>query len=128
MRLLFPVDSGSLLYYFRGHHTVTAQEIPMITHIVFFKLTDQSPDSIAAARDLLLGMDGRVPHLRHLEVGVDVIRSERSYDLALVTKFESLDDLAAYQVDPYHSGTVVPYMKSVCSAIAAVDYETAREN
>ena len=100
----------------------------MITHIVFFKLTDQSPDSIAAARDLLLGMDGKVPHLRYLEVGVDVIRSERSYDLALVTKFESLDDLAAYQVDPYHAGTVVPYMKSVCSAIAAVDYETAREN
>ena len=100
----------------------------MITHIVFFKLADPAPSALAAARDLLLGMDGRVPQLRHLEVGVDVVRSERSCDLALVTKFDSLDDLAAYQVDPYHAGTVVPYMKSVCSAIAAVDYETPGGN
>jgi len=57
-------------------------------------------------------------------VGVDLVRSERSYDLALLTKFDSLADLQAYQVDPYHAGTVVPHMKAVCTAVVAVDYES----
>ncbi len=96
----------------------------MITHIVFFKLSDPSRENIATTRDMLLSMEGKIPLLRHLEAGVDVIRSERSYDLALVTKFDSLDDLQSYQVHPYHAGTVVPHMKSVCSSIAAVDYES----
>jgi len=96
----------------------------MITHIVLFKLSDPKPDTIAATRDLLLSMDGKVPQLRQLEVGVDLIRSERSYDIALVTLFDSLDELKAYQVDPYHAGTILPHMRSVCSAIVAVDYES----
>ena len=97
----------------------------MITHIVLFKLSDPKPDTIAATRDLLLSMDGNVPQLRHLEVGVDLVRSERSYDIALVTRLDSLDELRAYQVDPYHAGTIQPHMRSVCSAIVAVDYESA---
>lgn len=96
----------------------------MITHIVFFKLADPSAAAIATTKEKLLGMEGRIPFLRHLEVGVDVIRSERSYDIALVTKFDSLDDLQAYQVHPVHAGEVVPHMKSVCSSIVAVDYES----
>ena len=95
----------------------------MVVHIVFFKLKEPAPAAIQAAREKLLGMEGRVPMLRHLEVGVDVIRSERSYDLALVTRFDSLADLQAYQVDPVHAGEIVPYMKSVCSSVVAVDYE-----
>jgi len=43
----------------------------MVTHIVLFKLSDPNPDTITATRDLLLSMDGKVPQLRHLEVGVD---------------------------------------------------------
>lgn len=96
----------------------------MITHIVFFKLADPTPENIAATRAKLLSMNGKIAELRHLEVGVDVIRSERSYDLALVTKFDSLDDLQAYQVHPYHAGDVVPHMKSVSSSVVAVDYES----
>lgn len=96
----------------------------MITHIVLFKLTDPKPDTITATRDLLFSMDGNCPQLRYLEVGVDLIRSERSYDIALFTRFDSLDELKSYQVDPYHAGTIQPHMRSVCSAIVAVDYES----
>jgi len=42
----------------------------------------------------------------------------------LVTKFDTLDDLQAYQVHPYHAGQVVPFMKATCSSIVAVDYES----
>lgn len=96
----------------------------MITHIVFFKLAEASPENLTLTRDKLLSMNGKIEQLRFLEVGVDVIRSERSYDIALTTRFDSLDDLQAYQVHPYHAGEVVPHMKSVCSAIVAVDYES----
>jgi hypothetical protein len=96
----------------------------MITHIVFFKLKDQAPENIANAKAVLLSMDGKIPLLRHLEVGADLVRSDRSYDLALVTKFESLADLQAYQVHPYHAGEVVPYVRSAAASILAVDYES----
>jgi hypothetical protein len=96
----------------------------MITHIVLFKLSDPSPANLTVTRDKLLSMKGQIGQLRHLEAGIDVIRSERSYDIALVTKFESLEDLQAYQVHPYHAGEVVPHMKQVCSSIVAVDFES----
>jgi len=94
----------------------------MITHLVFFKLADATADNLAATRAKLLGMQGEIPLLRHLEAGIDIIRSERSYDIALITKFDTLDDLQAYQVHPYHAGEVIPYMKAVCSSIVAVDF------
>jgi hypothetical protein len=95
----------------------------MIVHIVLFKLKEPTAANCSAVRDMLLSMDGKLPMLRHLEVGADVIRSERSYDVALYTKFDNLADLQTYQVHPYHADTVVPFMKANCAAIVAADYE-----
>lgn len=95
----------------------------MITHIVLFKLANPTAENIAATRNKLLGMDGKIDLLRHIEVGVDLIRSERSYDIALTTRFDSMEDLQAYQIHPYHAGEVIPHMKSVCSSTVVVDYE-----
>ncbi len=96
----------------------------MITHIVFFKLNDPTAANIAEAKEMLLGMEGNIPLLRHLAVGTDVMRSERSYDLALVTRFDSLEDLQAYPVHPFHADKVVPYVKSVSKSVVTVDYES----
>lgn len=95
----------------------------MVTHIVMFKLADPTPEILSVTRDKLLSMQGKIDQLRHLEAGIDVIRSERSYDIALVTKFDSLQELQEYQVHPYHAGEVIPHMKAVCSSIVAVDFE-----
>ncbi len=95
----------------------------MITHIVLFKLAEPTKENIEATKNKLLSMAGKIDMLRHIEVGVDLIRSERSYDIALTTRFNSLKDLQAYQVHPYHADEVVPHMKAVCSSIVAVDYE-----
>lgn len=97
----------------------------MITHIVFFKLAEPTADNIGRTRELLESMADKIPQLQHLEVGVDIIRSERSYDLALTTRFASLEDLQAYQVHPYHAGTILPHMKAVSSSVVAVDYQSA---
>jgi hypothetical protein len=96
----------------------------MITHIVFFKLSEPSSENISETVDKLLSMSGRIPEIRSIEVGKDVLRSERSYDIALTVRFDTLEHLQAYQVHPVHAGEVVPHMKSVCSSIVAVDYES----
>jgi hypothetical protein len=95
----------------------------MITHIVFFKLKDRSAENIEKTRAVLAAMEGNVPMLRHLEVGVDVLHTERSYDIALITKFDSLADLDAYQVHPYHVG-VAAYIANVRESAVAVDFES----
>lgn len=97
----------------------------MITHIVLFKLIDRSPENIRRTREALNGLWGRVPQLKRLEVGVDVVRSERSYDLALVAEFSTLSDLEAYQAHPAHV-EVLEYMKKVKDSSIAVDYESGR--
>ena len=51
-----------------------------------------------------------------------MLRTDRSYDLALVAKFDTLEDLNAYQIHPLHQ-EVVKYMMSVRESIVAVDYE-----
>jgi len=96
----------------------------MITHIVFFKLTEPSQANLSAAREILSSMQGTIPHLRQLEVGVDLVRSERSFDLALVTRFDSVEDLQSYQVHPYHAETVVPFIKQLAKSTVTVDYES----
>jgi len=96
----------------------------MITHIVLFRLHERNRENIDRAGEMLQRMTGKIPQLRHLEVGTDIVRSDRSYDLALVTKFDSLEDLQAYQVHPCHAGEVVPYVRSVSESIVTVDYET----
>ncbi len=92
----------------------------MITHIVLFKFIDRR--NAEKARDVLLGMKGRIPQLRHIEAGIDVLHSERSYDLALVTKFDSMEDLKTYQAHPVHV-EVLKYMTSVRESSVTVDYE-----
>lgn len=96
----------------------------MITHIVLFKLKDRTEEGVEKAKNLLLSMEGKVEQLRLLEVGVDKIQSERSADIALYTKFDSWEDLQAYQVHPYHANEVAAYMRSVSASVVAADYET----
>ncbi|MFE5317380.1 Dabb family protein [Paenibacillus sp. NPDC056579] len=84
----------------------------MLTHVVFFKLKDRSPESIQATVDVLENMDGKIPVLKYIEVGTDVLHSERSYDIALITKFDSLEDLSVYDNHPIHV-EVKAHMKQV---------------
>ncbi len=94
----------------------------MLTHIVLFKLKDRSPENIKKAADKLAGMEGKIPYLHHIEVGIDVLHSERSYDIALVTRFDSLEDMQSYQIHPLHK-EVSEYMTSVRESSISVDYD-----
>ena len=95
----------------------------MITHIVLFKLKDRSRKSVEKVRDILLGMEGKIPQLRHLEVGIDILHSGRSFDIALITRFDSLEEMQAYQEHPVHV-EVANYMTTARELAVTVDYES----
>ena len=94
----------------------------MIKHIVCFKLKDNSLENCEKAKEVLLSMQGNVPQLRGIEVGIDFLHSERSYDLILQVLLDDADALTAYQNDPYHCGVVKKHMHAVRSASVAIDY------
>ncbi|UQZ36037.1 stress responsive protein [Paenibacillus sp. PK3_47] len=94
----------------------------MIKHIVFFKLKDRSPDKVQETVQVLRNMEGKIPQLLSIEVGADIVHSERSFDIALVTVVASLEDLQAYQVHPAHK-EVIAHINEVKELSVAVDYE-----
>jgi hypothetical protein len=67
-------------------------------------------------------MKGKISELKEIEVGIDVLHTERSYDLSLITKFNSKEDMDAYQVHSYHVNEVLKYIKPMIKQSAAVDY------
>jgi hypothetical protein len=95
----------------------------MFTHIVFFKLADPTPVNIEKVKNLLLAMEGEIPQLKYLEVGVDVLHTGRSFDLALTTKFDCRNDMEAYAVHPFHVEQVLANLKPMLKSSAVVDYE-----
>jgi hypothetical protein len=93
----------------------------MLTHVVCFKFDATEIAEEAANR--LRSMAGKIPSLLSIEAGVDVVRSTRSYDVALVTTFNDLAGLDAYQIDPVHV-EVAAYIKTHSKASVAVDFLT----
>lgn len=94
----------------------------MLKHIVCFKLKDNSLENCEKARDVLLSMQGNVELLRDIKVGIDVLHSERSYDLILETVLDDEEALEAYQQHPYHVQVVKKHMHAVREASVAIDY------
>ncbi|WP_032122558.1 Dabb family protein [Clostridium amazonitimonense] len=94
----------------------------MFTHIVLFKLKDPTKENMERAKEILSSMDGKIPELKYLEVGVDIIRSDRSYDIALITRFDSREDMDRYQVSEYHVNHVIKNLRPMLEGSVALDY------
>lgn len=95
----------------------------MLTHVVLFKLKDATPENVERTHRVLANMEGRIPELLEIEVGTDIVRSDRSYDLALITRFQSLEHMQAYQVHPVHK-EVIEHINEVKESSIAVDFES----
>ncbi len=94
----------------------------MIIQIALLKLVYGNAETVDAARKALAGLEGKIPQVRHLEVGVNLDYSYHSYDLSLLAKFDSLEDLQAYQSHPAH--VEVKYLQGLRQSVVTVDYET----
>ena len=94
----------------------------MIKHVVFFKF---KPGIGAAEREAgiagLRGLPDKIDLIRTFEVGEDVLRLPRSWDLVLVATYDDLDALQTYATHPDHV-QVVELLKGLCDAIGSVDF------
>jgi hypothetical protein len=93
----------------------------VLTHIVFFKLRD--PADAPTLRDRILAMKGKIPELLGLEAGVDVVRSDRSYDVVLIGKYADVAAMERYQVHPEHLA-LKAYLDTVRERSVVVDFES----
>lgn len=92
----------------------------MVTHVVLFKFQDLTDAEEARVR--LLSMKGRVVGLQDIEAGVDFTRSERSHELALITRHVDRASLDAYRIDPVHL-EVAAFINARSTGAVAVDFE-----
>ncbi|MCK5236757.1 MAG: Dabb family protein [Deltaproteobacteria bacterium] len=95
----------------------------MIQHIVFFKFKDNVTEADKERLTTeLRSLKDNIALVKELTVGVDVAHQKKSYDLALNSTFETMEDLMAYAVDEYHL-EVLKLVVELCASTCKVDYE-----
>jgi hypothetical protein len=100
----------------------------MVKHVVFWKLKEelvgeQRQQVLRAIKDGFEALQGVIPGMTHIEIGVDVSRGPDSGDIVLYSEFESRAALEGYQG---HSGhlAMVPIVREWRVERRVVDYET----
>jgi hypothetical protein len=94
----------------------------MIRHIVLFKIREAHKGDLQSLVDGFYAMRGKIDGLMEIEAGADILGSERSYDLALVTTFRDRAAFDAYQTHPVHL-PVKKRMHEVRESSVACDFE-----
>src|ERR1035437_9019356 len=98
----------------------------MISHVVLFKLKDfENEDQKAVVRNkikhALESLKDKIEELKYIEVGLDHQLNSPSFEICLITHFETLKDLDAYQIHPEHI-KVTEIVKPNVSARSSVDF------
>lgn len=99
----------------------------MIRHIVMFKLKDFGSEAkkMAAAAEVKKRLDelpSAIPVIRRYEAGIDIRKLNWSYDIVLTMDFDSMADLDAYTVHPFHQ-EFITFNKDYSAAKVCIDYE-----
>lgn len=78
----------------------------MVRHIVMWRLRGDTPEekqaNIEKVRGSFEALQGRIPGLLHIEIGVDISRVDYASDVVLYSEFVSPEALAAYATHPEH--------------------------
>ena len=84
----------------------------MIVHLVMWKFKSGAP--LKEIKSRLEGMKGKIGFILDLEVGVDILRSERSWDMSLMVKFSTKKELETYGTHPASKlpGKFIPQAQS----------------
>ena len=94
----------------------------MLVHIVMFQFKEENKEvNLLHVKAMLEALPLQIESLKRMEVGIDISRSERSFDLVLTSAFEDQNGLNEYAVHPAHL-EVVSVIKEVASLSKVVDY------
>ena len=99
----------------------------MIEHVVMWKFADMAEgktreENMAIVRARLMALPAVIPEIKFMQLGRDVSRTEMSYDMMLVTRFDSLEALHTYKVHPAHV-EVASFVAKVKVARVVLDAE-----
>ena len=95
----------------------------MIKHIVMMKFNDENKnENLKKIKKELECLVDKIDSLQDMEVGLDFMQSERSFDLVLSATFLDKKGLQEYAKHPSHL-KVLEQIKKVISVSKVVDYE-----
>ena len=94
----------------------------MFTHIVLFKAKEPTKENLEFLEKTFLSMNGNIKELKELEVGVDVIRGDRSFDIGIITRFDSKEDYLSYDVNEFHVEKVKKVIKPYIECSKTLDF------
>lgn len=94
----------------------------MLVHIVMFQFKEENKEAnMIRVKEMLEALPAKIDTLKNMEVGIDVSRSERSFDMVLVSQFDDQAGLDVYVPHPAHQ-EVVSIIKEVTTLSKVVDY------
>ncbi|MDD7794739.1 Dabb family protein [Clostridium sp. 'White wine YQ'] len=93
----------------------------MIINNLLLKLKNRDEDTISRTQEVLMSMKGKIEVLLDIQAEVNIRPGQSNYDLILITKFASLEDLDAYLSHPTHL-EVAKFIESVLDTQASVCY------
>ena len=99
----------------------------MIQHVVLWKLKEEAngknkQENFELIREKLSALPALIPQIRSLTVVKNENPTDKNMDVALITSFDSLEDLNIYVTHPDHMN-VGGFIGSVVSARSAIDYQ-----
>jgi len=99
----------------------------MIKHIVVWRLKESAHENTKDKNALLIkekleALNGKIPGLIRLEVGINFSNTSESSDIVLYSEFTSKKDLENYQAHPEHKA-IMPFVAEARSERRMVDYE-----
>ena len=100
----------------------------MIKHIVLWKLKPSAEGSSQEQNAHMIktkieALKTKIPQIKHIEVGTNIIPSNAAYDVALYSEFASVQDLEIYQKHPDHVAAA-GFVKNVVTSRVVADYKT----
>jgi len=97
----------------------------MITHVVMMKFKPGvSDEQVADLEKTLDALPEQILEIQSYEFGRDIVRSDRSFDFALVSVFANLETLRQYQAHPAHR-KIIRMLGDLCVKIRAVDFQAS---
>lgn len=98
----------------------------MIKHIVLWTLKDEAEgnskqENAQKAKQLLEDLNGKIPGVLNIEVGIDISHTSDSADIVLYSAFENEAALERYHHHPDHQA-LIPFMKAIRNDRKLVDY------
>jgi hypothetical protein len=87
-----------------------------------FQFKEENKEAnMATVKAMLEALPSKIESLKKMEVGIDISKSERSFDMVLISHFENQEGLDSYAPHPAHQ-EVVSVIKEVTMLSKVVDY------